>query len=37
MDIIVFNGQEISLGCFSNLYKKMAYSNNGEFREISTY
>ena len=37
MHIIAFNGQKITLGCFINLYEKMAYANNGEFIEISTY
>ena len=37
MDIIVFNGQQITLGCFSNLYEKTVYANNGDFTEVSTY
>ena len=27
----------MTLGCFINLYEKMAYANHGEFIEISTY
>ena len=37
MDIIVVNGQEISLGCFVNLHMKMACVPNGIFAKINKY
>ena len=29
MDTMTFNGQQISLGHFSNSYEKMVYADNG--------
>ena len=37
MNIIVVNGQEISLGCFVNLHKKTVYAYNGIIVTISNY
>ena len=37
MDIIAINGQEITLGCFVNLYTKMACVSNGIIAEINKY
>ena len=37
MDIIVVNGQEISLGCFVNLHTKTACVPNGIFAKINKY
>ena len=37
MDTIADNGQEISLGCFVNLYTKTACVPNGIFAKINKY
>ena len=35
MDTMTFNGQQITLECFSNSYEKMLYADNDHIMEVS--